>query len=207
MSRGWNQGFAPVHRMGMLSRSCLNQVGPFQIVRLYSRRSPSSSRWLNRASKDTYTREAQSQSLKSRAAFKLIQIDDKYKVLKKYQNVVDLGFAPGAWSQVAKARVKEGTVLGVDILPCQPPAGVSSLQANILSKQTHEQIRLHFSDTDQDFEQSPNVDTIISDMCAPFLQETGFWNATTNLPYFRMANTTGLAFKDHIMSMVSCSRV
>lgn len=199
------------------------------------KKSASSRRWLDRASRDPYTREAKERDFKSRAAFKLLQIDAKFKLFAPDQHIVDLGFAPGAWSQVAYERTgKTGTILGIDILPSQPIPGVSSMQANILSKQTHENIRKFFlekeilkshklkdeelmSYIDREMEQMKisdevlksgkvltkyPLDVVLSDMCAPFLQTTGFWNSTTNAPFYRMANTSGLQVKDHLNSMV-----
>ncbi len=63
-------------------------------------RSASSARWLDRQSKDRFAREARVQGLKSRAAFKLLQINERYRLFRPGQTVVDLGFAPGSWSQV-----------------------------------------------------------------------------------------------------------
>lgn len=73
--------------------------------------------------------------LKSRAAFKLLEIDSKYHLFKKGQTVVDLGYAPGSWSQVAVERTKpNGRVLGIDIIPAQPPKGACAIQGNFLSR-------------------------------------------------------------------------
>jgi 21S rRNA (uridine2791-2'-O)-methyltransferase len=76
------------------------------------------------------------QGLKSRAAFKLLELDSKYHLFRrgKGQVVVDLGYAPGSWSQVALDRTApNGTVVGIDIIPAQPPKGVSTIQGNFLS--------------------------------------------------------------------------
>lgn len=133
-------------------------IQPLQLSLCFRRisRSPrllrfnSQGRWLDRQSNDYYTREAKVQGLRSRAAFKLMELDDKFHLFqggkRRHQKVLDLGFAPGAWSQVAQRRVGPGgMVLGVDILPCEPPKGVHSIQSNILSRKTHELIRLYFS--------------------------------------------------------------
>ncbi|KAK4229314.1 rRNA methyltransferase 2 [Podospora fimiseda] len=99
------------------------------------RNSSSSGRWKLRQSSDPYTREAKVLQLKSRAAFKLLQLDNKYNLFRRCKTVVDLGFAPGSWSQVAIERVgTNGTVVGIDILPAQPPRGVSTFQGNFLDK-------------------------------------------------------------------------
>ncbi|KAM7198680.1 O-ribose methyltransferase [Rhypophila sp. PSN 637] len=98
--------------------------------------SSSNSRWKQRQGNDFFAREARVQGLKSRAAFKLLEMDTKYKLFKKSsrQMVVDLGFAPGSWSQVALERTKpDGYVLGIDLIPAQPPKGMNTIQGNFLS--------------------------------------------------------------------------
>ncbi|KAM7221293.1 hypothetical protein V8F06_003261, partial [Rhypophila decipiens] len=98
--------------------------------------SSSNSRWKQRQGNDYFAREARVQGLKSRAAFKLLEMDTKYKLFKKSsgQMVVDLGFAPGSWSQVALERTKpDGYVLGIDLIPAQPPKGMNTIQGNFLS--------------------------------------------------------------------------
>ncbi|KNG85519.1 21S rRNA (uridine(2791)-2'-O)-methyltransferase MRM2 [Aspergillus nomiae NRRL 13137] len=116
------------------------------------KRPSSSKRWQTRQLKDHFTREATVQGLKSRAAFKLIQIDAKYRIFCDGQTVVDLGYAPGSWSQVAVSRTgPNGRVLGVDIIPAQPPKGVSTIQGNFLdpSIQAYVQDLLHDPTRDQ----------------------------------------------------------
>lgn len=209
--------------------------------------SSSSSQWLQRQKGDHFTREAKLQNYKSRAAFKLLQIDEQFQLFSpnRVSQILDLGFAPGAWSQVALERSMPGSmVLGVDVLPCEPPHGVSALQANILSKKTHELIRLFFSkhfqlnkkdllhkdhgylthlltnhlveimetetyrelfspDSDGEVSKTP-LDVVISDMYEPLPQHSSFWNNLTNMAYYRMANTSGLAIKDHSQSIDLC---
>lgn len=109
--------------------------------------SSSSNRWLNRQNNDYYTRKAKEENLKSRAAFKLLQIDEKFHIFGKNRvsNVLDLGAAPGAWNQVAIERCAKGSkILGVDLLPYQPPIGASAIQGNILNKETHRMIKDYF---------------------------------------------------------------
>ncbi|KAF2965693.1 hypothetical protein GQX73_g7888 [Xylaria multiplex] len=96
--------------------------------------SSSNSRWKQRQGKDYYAREAKVKGLKSRAAFKLLEMDAKYRLFKRGQTIIDLGYAPGSWSQVAVERTKpNGRVVGIDIIPAQPPKGVSTIQGNFLS--------------------------------------------------------------------------
>ncbi|EED23606.1 ftsj, putative [Talaromyces stipitatus ATCC 10500] len=105
------------------------------------KRFSSSKRWQSRQRSDIFTREAVVRGLKSRAAFKLLQIDEQYRIFRRGQTVVDLGYAPGSWSQVAVTRTKpNGRVLGVDIIPAQPPKGVSTIQGNFLSPDIQEYV-------------------------------------------------------------------
>ncbi|CAD6450877.1 c00b3d5e-99cf-4265-8bf1-8b25775ab3dc [Sclerotinia trifoliorum] len=112
--------------------------------------SSSSTRWKTRQGRDAFSREAKVQGLKSRAAFKLLEIDVKYKIFKRGQTVVDLGYAPGSWSQVAVERTKPGgRILGIDIIPAQPPKGVSTIQGNFLSAGVQESVKQFLSDPDR----------------------------------------------------------
>lgn len=110
----------------------------------------SSGRWLARQAKDPLSKEAKANQLRARSAYKLMEINEKYKIFKKGQTVVDLGFAPGAWSQVALSHVgARGRVLGIDILPSTPPKGVAAMQANFMSKRTHSAILQYLSEPDR----------------------------------------------------------
>ncbi|MBR5598623.1 MAG: RlmE family RNA methyltransferase [Alphaproteobacteria bacterium] len=88
--------------------------------------SSSSNRWLERQLNDPYVQEAKRLGYRSRAAFKLIQLDEKYKFLSRNKVVVDLGCAPGGWSQVASLKLKgTGVLVGLDILPTEPLEGAT----------------------------------------------------------------------------------
>ncbi|KAK3697726.1 2' O-ribose methyltransferase [Vermiconidia calcicola] len=103
--------------------------------------SSSSTRWKTRQSRDIFAREAKVAGLKSRAAFKLLEINDKYRLFKRGDTVVDLGYAPGSWSQVAVNRTQPGgRVVGIDVIPAQPPKGVSTLQGDFLSREIREEV-------------------------------------------------------------------
>ncbi|KAL2833221.1 ribosomal RNA large subunit methyltransferase J [Aspergillus cavernicola] len=120
--------------------SCANTI--CRIQQFTQKRFSSSKRWQARQLKDQFTREAAVQGLKSRAAFKLLQIDERYRIFKSGQTVVDLGYAPGSWSQVALTRTQpNGRVLGVDIIPSQPPKGVSTIQGNFLDPEVQAYVR------------------------------------------------------------------
>ena len=94
-----------------------------------------STRWLSRQLNDPYVEEARRRGYRSRAAFKLIEIDDRYRFLKPGMTVVDLGAAPGGWSQIAAERVgsaeRRGQVLAVDIEPIEPLPGVAVLALDV----------------------------------------------------------------------------
>jgi len=94
-------------------------------------RTVSSQRWLQRQLNDPYVAEAKKRGYRSRAAFKLLQLDDQFRFLKPGGRVVDLGAAPGGWTQVAVERVKPGkgggVVIGIDITPIEPIAGATVL--------------------------------------------------------------------------------
>src|ERR1700761_7999956 len=90
----------------------------------------------SRQSRDTFAREAKVAGLKSRAAFKLLEINDKHRLFQRGDTVVDLGYAPGSWSQVAISKTQPGgRVIGIDIIPSQPPRGVSTIQGDFLSEE------------------------------------------------------------------------
>lgn len=100
-------------------------------------RKESSRRWLERQLADPYVAKAQEAGYRSRAAYKLIEIDDKHRLLAPGRTVVDLGAAPGGWCQVARARVGEGgRVIGLDLLELEPLPGVELLQGDITEPAT-----------------------------------------------------------------------
>jgi 23S rRNA (uridine2552-2'-O)-methyltransferase len=97
------------------------------------RRTPSSRAWLERQINDPYVLRAKREGYRSRAAFKLAEIDDKFHLLKKAARVVDLGAAPGGWSEIAVRRIGEGgKVVALDILDIKPIPGVSFIQLDFL---------------------------------------------------------------------------
>jgi 23S rRNA (uridine2552-2'-O)-methyltransferase len=98
-------------------------------VRSASGRTPASRRWLERQLNDPYVAAAQAQGYRSRAAFKLIELDDKYHLLRPGMRVVDLGAAPGGWSQVAVQRGATD-LIGLDLLPIEPVPGATFLQGD-----------------------------------------------------------------------------
>ncbi len=101
-------------------------------------RSISSTRWLQRQLNDPFVKEAKLQGFRSRSAFKLIEIDDKFNLLKKGHNVLDLGCAPGGWCQVAAQKVgvksSKDLVVGLDQKSCEPIVGVKFVEIDFLDE-------------------------------------------------------------------------
>ena len=101
-------------------------------VKTAKRRSVSSTRWLQRQLNDPYVRRAQAEGYRSRAAYKLIELDEKFGFLKKSRAVVDLGITPGGWSQVVRKANPRARVAGIDLLHCEPIEGVEILEMDFM---------------------------------------------------------------------------
>ena len=121
-------------------------------------RSKSSTQWLQRQLNDPYVAEAQRLGYRSRAAFKLIQLDEKFHFLGKGKRIVDLGCAPGGWTQVAVMRNKgAGKVVGIDILETQPIAGATLIQQDFSEPEAAEKLKILLDG---------KADIVMSDMAA-----------------------------------------
>lgn len=101
-------------------------------VKTAKKRSVSSTRWLQRQLNDPYVRRAQAEGYRSRAAYKLIELDDKFGFIKKARAVVDLGITPGGWSQVVRKANPRARVAGIDLLACEPIEGVAILEMDFM---------------------------------------------------------------------------
>ncbi|AEO08728.1 cell division protein FtsJ [Buchnera aphidicola str. Ak (Acyrthosiphon kondoi)] len=102
---------------------------------IYKKKTKSSNRWLLEHFKDPYVKEAQTNNIRSRAWFKLEQLDKSNKLFKIGMNVMDLGAAPGSWSQYAIKRIgKKGRVIACDVLPIRPITGVEIFQGDFRDK-------------------------------------------------------------------------
>jgi 23S rRNA (uridine2552-2'-O)-methyltransferase len=111
-------------------------------VRSGKNRKLSSKLWLERQLNDPYVARAKREGFRSRAAFKLIEIDDKAHILKKGMRVIDLGAAPGGWSQVAVKRVgTQGRVVAIDVLPMDAIAGVDFAQLDFLDPSAPDKLK------------------------------------------------------------------
>jgi 23S rRNA (uridine2552-2'-O)-methyltransferase len=142
------------------------------------KRTNSSRVWLQRQLNDDYVHQARSEGYRSRAAFKLIEINEKFRLLKKNMVVVDLGAAPGGWSQVAANIVTPGgVVIGIDLLPFDPIKGVINEQMDFYDHDAPKRI--------VDILEGKKADFVMSDMAA---------------------NTTGHKKTDHLRIMDLCEK-
>ena len=122
------------------------------------RRTLSSRTWLERQLRDPYVARAKREGFRSRSAFKLIEIDDKFHLLKAGARVVDLGAAPGGWSEIATRRVGAGgRIIALDILEMKPIVGVEFLQLDFLDDATPERLKVMLGG---------KADVVLSDMAA-----------------------------------------
>ena len=122
------------------------------------RRTLSSRTWLERQLRDPYVMRAKREGFRSRAAYKLAELDDKYHVLKPGARVVDLGAAPGGWSEIAARRVgAQGRVIALDILDMKPIVGVEFLKLDFLDDSAPERLKAILGG---------KVDVVLSDMAA-----------------------------------------
>ena len=100
----------------------------------------SSKRWILRQLNDPFVEQARMEGWRSRAAYKILEVDEKFKIFKKGKFVVDLGAAPGGWSQVAAKKVGSRNVLGIDLLEISPVPDVKFIQLDFLADDAHELI-------------------------------------------------------------------
>lgn len=143
-------------------------------VKTAKRRTSASTRWLKRQLNDPYVQDARRMGYRSRACFKLMELDDKFHFLKKNSRVVDLGAAPGGWSQVALERVninEQGVIVAIDLLEMDPISGVSFFQGDFLLEENVIKVRDALGG---------GADVVMSDMAAA---------------------TTGHALTDHLRIM------
>ncbi|WP_010415396.1 RlmE family RNA methyltransferase [Citromicrobium sp. JLT1363] len=130
---------------------------PDKRVRTARRRTASSTRWLERQLNDPYVREAKAAGYRSRAAFKLIELDEKFGILRGSERIVDLGIAPGGWAQVAIKKRPQARIVGIDLLPTEPIEGVTILEMDFMADEAPDAIMEHLGGA---------PDLVMSDMAA-----------------------------------------
>ena len=116
-----------------------------------------SKNWLIKQKRDPFFKKSKLQGFRSRSAYKLIEINEKFKFLKKESSLLDLGSYPGGWSQVARKKILEGKILAVDIKPMEKINNVDFIQGDFLSDAITKKIELHFNS---------KIDVVLSDMAA-----------------------------------------
>jgi len=126
-------------------------------IRTAKGRKTSSTRWLERQLNDPYVRRAKAENYRSRAAYKLLELDEKFGLLKGARAVVDLGIAPGGWSQVVRRRVPQSRVVGIDLLATDPIEGVAILQMDFMDEAAPDRLRETLGS---------EADLVLSDMAA-----------------------------------------
>ena len=114
-----------------------------------------SKNWLIKQNKDLYFRQSKIQGYRSRSAFKLIEINKKFKFLKKNSSLLDLGACPGGWSQVARKQITKGKILAVDVKPMEKINNVVFIKGDFYEDGIYKKIMLYFNN---------KVDVILSDM-------------------------------------------
>ena len=126
-------------------------------------RTVSQQHWLQRQINDPYVAEAKKRGYRSRAAFKLLQLDDQLRFLKPGGRVVDLGAAPGGWTQVSVERTKGGVIVGIDITPIEPVPGATVLAKDFYDDDAPEALKALLKGP---------ADVVLSDMAASATGET-----------------------------------
>ena len=116
-----------------------------------------SKNWLQRQKKDPFFKQSKVLGFRSRSAFKLIEINNKFKFLKKNSSLLDLGSCPGGWSQVARKEIVEGKILAIDIKPMEKINNVDFIKGDFCEDNIHEKILFYFNN---------KVDIVLSDMAA-----------------------------------------
>lgn len=140
-------------------------------VKTARRRTASSTRWLQRQLNDPYVKKAKAEGYRSRAAYKLIELDERFDLLKSVNAVVDLGVAPGGWTQVVRAKHPGARVVGIDLLPTDPIDGAILLEMDFMDDNAPDALKAALGS---------EADLVMSDMAA---------------------NTVGHAQTDHLRTM------
>lgn len=140
-------------------------------VRTARGRTAQSNRWLARQLNDPYVKRARAEGYRSRSAYKLIELDEKFDLLKGAHHILDLGVTPGGWAQVAQQRAPKANIVGIDLLPTDPIPGVTLLEMDFMDDAAPERLLAELGGA---------PDLVLSDMAA---------------------NTVGHAQTDHLRTM------
>jgi 23S rRNA (uridine2552-2'-O)-methyltransferase len=130
---------------------------PRQRIKTAKGRKVSSTKWIERQLADPYVRKARADGYRSRAAYKLIELDERFKFLAGTKRIVDLGIAPGGWTQVVRKAAPQAVVVGIDFLPTDPIDGVIILQMDFMDEAAPDRLKEALGGP---------ADLILSDMAA-----------------------------------------
>jgi 23S rRNA (uridine2552-2'-O)-methyltransferase len=122
-----------------------------------SKRIKKSNSWKIKQHRDQFFKKSKTLGYRSRASFKLIELDQKFKFIKKNSNLLDLGSSPGGWTQVANKIITEGKILSIDIKDMESIKNVKFIKSDIFKENTKDKVKNYFND---------KLDIIISDMAA-----------------------------------------
>ena len=139
----------------------------------------SSKSWIIKKHRDQYFKQAKIEGYRSRAAFKLIEINSKFKILKKNTNLLDLGSYPGGWSQVASKKILNGKIVSVDMKEMKPISNVKFIKKDFLQEESQDFIFSYFGE---------KIDVIISDMAADTTGNRDLDSIRTNLICLEVLN-------------------
>ena len=114
-----------------------------------------SKNWVNKQRRDTYVRQSKVDGYRARSAYKLIEIDEKFKIFKGGLTVIDIGAAPGSWSQYASKAVKNGKIISIDLKEMEPINNTTQIIGDFTNNETQEQIKNLLTD---------KTDVVMSDM-------------------------------------------
>ncbi len=135
----------------------MRSAGPKQRVRTAKGRKTGSTKWLERQLNDPYVKRAKAEGYRSRAAYKLAELDDRFALLKGARRIVDLGVAPGGWTQIVRQRAPQAHVVGIDLLPTDPIEGAVLLEMDFMADEAPERLREALGG---------EADLVLSDMAA-----------------------------------------
>ena len=114
-----------------------------------------SKNWVNKQRRDTYVRQSKVDGYRARSAYKLIEIDEKFKIFKGGMNIIDIGAAPGSWSQYASKKVKSGKIISIDLKEMEEIKNTIQIKGDFTEKEIQNQIKSYLS---------KSSDVVMSDM-------------------------------------------
>ena len=146
-----------------------------------SKRVKKSNSWKIKQHRDQFFKKSKTLGYRSRASFKLIELNKKFKFIKKNTNLLDLGSSPGSWTQVASQIIKSGKILSIDIKEMKPVKNIVFLKANIINESTKREVITYFNS---------NLDVIISDMAADTTGNKSLDSIRTNQLCYEVINSS-----------------